>query len=110
MKEDIHPKYQDVLFVDSSTGFKFVCGSTIQTKQRETHEGKEYPTVHVAISSTSHPFYVGGGKFVDSEGRVDKFTKRYAAKQAQPQPAQAAEAQAESAPKAAKKPSRAKKA
>lgn len=110
MKQDIHPKYQDVLFVDSSTGFKFVCGSTIQTKQRETHEGKEYPTVHVAISSTSHPFFVGGKQFVDSEGRVDKFTKRYAAKQAQTQAPQVAESQAEAAPKAAKKPAKAKKA
>lgn len=79
MKENAHPKYQDVLFVDSATNHKFVCGSTIQTSQVETYKGKEYPTVHVPISSSSHPFFVGGKGIVDTEGRVDKFTKRYAA-------------------------------
>lgn len=114
MKQNIHPKYQDVLFVDSSTGFKFVCGSTVQTKLRETHEGKEYPAVHVAISSSSHPFFVGGKQFVDSEGRVDKFTKRYQAKQPKQQQEdkqQENKQQDEQKPTAkAKKTTRAKKA
>ena len=78
MKENIHPKYQDVLFVDSATNHKFVCGTTVQTNNRETYNGKEYPCVHVPISSSSHPFFVGGKGIVDTEGRVDKFTKRYA--------------------------------
>lgn len=90
MKENAHPKYQDVLFVDSATNHKFVCGSTLQTANKETHNGKEYPTVHVPISSSSHPFFVGGKGIVDTEGRVDKFTKRYAAAQ---QKAQAQEEQ-----------------
>ena len=77
MKENTHPEYQDVLFVDSATGHKFVCGSTAQSKAIETFEGKEYPTIHLSISSTSHPFFVGGKGIVDTEGRVDKFTKRY---------------------------------
>ncbi len=81
MKENIHPKYQDVLFVDSATNHKFVCGTTIQTSGKETFNGKEYPCIHVPISSTSHPFFVGGKGIVDTEGRVDKFTKRYAAAQ-----------------------------
>ncbi len=90
MKENIHPKYQDVLFVDSATNHKFVCGTTVQTNNRETYNGKEYPCVHVPISSSSHPFFVGGKGIVDTEGRVDKFTKRYAAAQ---QKAQAASEQ-----------------
>ena len=112
MRETIHPKYQDVLFVDSATGFKFVCGSTVQTNQKATHEGKEYPVVHVAISSTSHPFFVGGKQFVDTEGRVDKFTKRYQAKQQQQQQQQQQEQQKEEeeAKKPAKKPAKSKKA
>ncbi len=77
MKEDIHPPYQDVLFVDSSTGTKFIIGSTLQTKEKEVYEGKEYPVCHVAISSASHPFFTGSNQLVDAEGRVDKFTKRY---------------------------------
>jgi|SRR6185295_11398946 len=77
MKKTIHPKYQKVLFVDSATGRKYLIGSTVHPKEKEMHEGKEYPVVRVAISSSSHPFFVGGKQFVDAEGRVDKFTKRY---------------------------------
>lgn len=77
MKKDTHPPYQEVLFVDSSTGNKFVIGSTLQCDQTETYEGKEYPVQHVSVSSDSHPFYTGSKQFIDTEGRVDKFMKRY---------------------------------
>jgi large subunit ribosomal protein L31 len=80
MKEKIHPPYQEVLFVDSSTGTKFLIGSTIQTKEKEVHEGKEYPLIRIPISSASHPFFTKANQFIDSEGRVDKFTKKYARK------------------------------
>ncbi len=77
MKKNTHPPYQDVLFVDSSTGVKFVIGSTLQPKEREKFEGKEYPVCRVSISSASHPFFTGANQFIDSEGRVDKFQKKY---------------------------------
>lgn len=80
MKKNGHPPYQEVLFVDSATGFKFVCGSTLQTKERQTFEGKEYPVYKAPITSASHPFFTKDKKFIDSEGRVDKFIKRYAKK------------------------------
>jgi large subunit ribosomal protein L31 len=80
MKKDTHPPYQEVLFVDSSNGFKFVCGSTLQPKEKEVFEGKEYPVYRVAVSSSSHPFFTKSKQFMDTEGRVDKFTKRYAKK------------------------------
>lgn len=80
MKKDLHPPYQDVLFVDTSTGYKFVCGSTLQPQEKETFEGKEYPVYHVTVSSSSHPFFTGSQQFIDTEGRVDKFLKRYAQK------------------------------
>lgn len=83
MKKNTHPEYQDVLFVDSSTGHKFICGSTLKTKETETFEGKEYPVCRVSISSASHPLFTGSKQLVDSEGRVDKFRKRYAAKTAE---------------------------
>lgn len=79
MKKDKHPKYQQVLFVDQSTGFKFVCGSTLQTKQTDKYEGKDYPVCNISISSASHPFFTGSKQFLDAEGRVDKFKKRYTA-------------------------------
>lgn len=78
MKKKGHPAYQEILFVDSATGHKFVCGSTLQPKEREMFEGKEYPVYRVAVSSASHPFFTGSKQFIDSEGRVDKFVKRYA--------------------------------
>ena len=80
MKKEGHPPYQDVLFVDTATGTKFVCGSTLRPEAKETFEGKEYPAYHVTISSASHPFFTGSQQFVDSEGRVDKFKKRYSRK------------------------------
>jgi large subunit ribosomal protein L31 len=102
MKEKIHPPYQDVLFVDSSTGVKFVCGSTMQPKEREMFEGKEYPVCRVSISSASHPFFTGANQFIDSEGRVDKFQKKYQKKKDEAKAAAPVEADA-------KKKKRAKK-
>jgi large subunit ribosomal protein L31 len=84
MKKQGHPPYQEVLFVDSSTGFKFICGSTLQPKEKETYEGKEYPVYRMPISSASHPFFTGSKQLLDSEGRVDKFVKRYAKKPEKP--------------------------
>lgn len=83
MKKKGHPPYQEVLFVDSSTGYKFVCGSTLQPSGEEEFEGKNYPVYHVAVSSASHPFFTGSGQLIDAEGRVDKFTKRYQNKKAE---------------------------
>ncbi|MBS4168782.1 type B 50S ribosomal protein L31 [Parachlamydia sp. AcF125] len=80
MKKNTHPKYQQILFVDSATGHRFVCGSTLQPKEKEVFEGVEYPVYRVPVSSASHPFFTGSKQLVDSEGRVDKFKKRYMAK------------------------------
>ncbi len=107
MKKQGHPQYQDVLFVDSSTGFKFVCGSTLQPKEKETFEGKEYPVVRVPVSSASHPFFTKSKQFIDSEGRVDKFLKKYSAKKqeqaAAPQPEENKKAGASKVEKKVKK-------
>ena len=80
MKEQGHPPYQDVLFEDSSTGHKFVCGSTLQPKEKAQFEGKEYPLYRLSVSSASHPFFTGSKQLTDSEGRVAKFNKRYSTK------------------------------
>jgi large subunit ribosomal protein L31 len=80
MKAEIHPKnYRTVLFRDNASGAEFLIGSTIQTKETATFEGKEYPLSIVEISSVSHPFYTGNDKVIDTAGRVDKFKKRAAA-------------------------------
>lgn len=80
MKKEGHPDYQEVLFVDTATGHKFVCGTTLKPKETEEFEGKTYPVYKVPISSASHPFFTGDQQFIDTEGRVDKFKKRYTAK------------------------------
>lgn len=86
MKKKGHPSYQEVVFVDTATGHKFLCGSTIKTDKTVDYEGKEYPAVFVPISSKSHPFFTGSSQLLDTEGRVDKFRKRYANKKAEPAP------------------------
>lgn len=79
MKADIHPKYQEVVFHDLSSEFRFLTRSTLTSKESTTWEdGKEYPLIKVEISSKSHPFYTGKQKMMDTGGRVDKFRKRYA--------------------------------
>lgn len=77
MKKDIHPKYQKVLFVDSTSGYRFVCGSTLHPEATEKFEGVEYPVSYLSISSSSHPFFTGSKQLVDAEGRVEKFKKRF---------------------------------
>jgi large subunit ribosomal protein L31 len=78
MKKDIHPEYREVVFHDIAADHKLVTRSTIEAKDTIEHEGKTYPYVKVDISAASHPFYTGTQKILDTEGRVDKFKKKYA--------------------------------
>lgn len=103
MKENTHPLYGDVLFVDSSTGTKFLIGSTLQPKETETFEGKEVPVIRVPVSSASHPFFTKATHFVDAEGRVDRFTKKYQRKREQEKKEQETREEAKKAQIKAKK-------
>ena len=78
MKKEIHPKnYRPVVFKDMSNDNVFITRSTINTKETIELEGVTYPLVKLEISNTSHPFYTGKTKLVDTAGRVDKFMSRY---------------------------------
>jgi len=79
MKKDIHPKdYRFVVFKDMSNDYAFLTKSTAKTKETiEWEDGNEYPLIKLEISHTSHPFFTGKMKFVDTAGRVDKFKNRY---------------------------------
>jgi len=79
MKKDIHPKtYRLVVFKDMSNGYTFMTRSTAQSRETiKMEDGKEYPLIKLEISNTSHPFYTGKMKLVDSAGRVDKYMSRY---------------------------------
>ena len=79
MKEGIHPNnYRLVVFQDMSNGFTFMPRSTAGSRDTiKWEDGKEYPLIKLEISNTSHPFYTGKMKLVDTAGRVDKFMNRY---------------------------------
>jgi large subunit ribosomal protein L31 len=78
MKKGIHPSnYRMVAFKDISNGHIFLTKSTANTKETIEVDGVEYPLVKLEISNTSHGFFTGQKKLIDSTGRVDKFKKRY---------------------------------
>ncbi|MFH1189539.1 MAG: 50S ribosomal protein L31 [Candidatus Omnitrophota bacterium] len=66
MKDKIHPVYKESTIV-------CVCGEVIKTRSTK-------PTIHVDLCSKCHPFFTGTQKLVDSAGRIEKFSKRYAGK------------------------------
>lgn len=77
MKKDIHAQnYRQVVFVDATNGSMFLTGSTIATNETVMFEGKEYPKYVIETSSTSHPFYTGQEKQLDTAGRAEKFKTR----------------------------------
>ena len=83
MKKDIHPEYNQVVFQDVQSDFKFLTRSTMKSEEKiKWEDGKEYPLIKVEVSSASHPFYTGKKIFVDTAGRVEKFNQKYKSKQA----------------------------
>ncbi len=81
MKKGIHPKeYRLVAFKDITNGHVFITKSTAKSKENIEIDNVEYPLVKLEISSTSHGFFTGQTKLIDSTGRVDKFKKRYGKK------------------------------
>jgi large subunit ribosomal protein L31 len=79
MKEGIHPgNYRLVVFQDMSNGYAFMTRSTASSRDTiKWEDGNEYPLIKLEISNTSHPFYTGQMKLVDTAGRVDKYMSRY---------------------------------
>jgi len=78
MKKDIHPKnYRLVAFKDMSNDFTFITRSTANSRETIELDGTQYPLIKLEISNTSHPFYTGKMKLVDTAGRVDKYMNRY---------------------------------
>ena len=65
MKEGIHPKYHDV-------EVRCACGNTFKTRSTK-------PELHLEICSVCHPFFTGRQKLIDTEGRVERFTKKFGA-------------------------------
>lgn len=84
MKQGIHPDYGPVVFRDSSTGDLMLTRSTLAGRVDPSRtvdvDGTSYPVVDVDVSVHSHPFWTGRGRVVDSEGRVERFERRYGAR------------------------------
>ncbi|MCT4697329.1 MAG: type B 50S ribosomal protein L31 [Candidatus Cardinium sp.] len=78
MKKEIHPEYRPVVFLDTSSGAKFMTRSTISTSETiEWEDKKTYPLFKVEVSYVSHPFYTGKKIFVDTAGRIERFNQKY---------------------------------
>lgn len=78
MKKEIHPEnYRMVAFKDMSNDDVFLTKSTADSKETIEVDGAEYPLIKLEISRTSHPYYTGKMKLVDTAGRIDKFKNRY---------------------------------
>ena len=78
MKKGIHPKnYRLIVFKDMSNGHQFITKSAANTKETIEIDGTELPLIKLEISNTSHPFYTGKMKYVDTAGRIDKFKNKY---------------------------------
>ena len=78
MRKGIHPEnYRLVAFKDMSNEEVFITKSTVDVKETIDIDGVEYPLVKLEISRTSHPYYTGKMKLVDTAGRIDKFNKKF---------------------------------
>lgn len=64
MKPDVHPEYKEVTI-------KCTCGNVLKTRSTLCKD------MTIEICSHCHPFFTGKQKLLDSEGRVERFRKRY---------------------------------
>ncbi len=77
MKQDLHPKVNPVVFVDTSCGAQFVTTSTLRSDEKMDVNGVPHMIINVEISSASHPFYTGKQILIDTARRVEKFQERF---------------------------------
>ena len=88
MKPGIHPKYHEVVA-------RCACGNTFKTRSTK-------PELHLEICNQCHPFFRGRQKLIDTEGRVERFTKRFGAQSASAHKAAASATKAAKAKKSGK--------
>ena len=79
MKAEIHPDYHPVVFQDMTTGKRYVTRSTAKSDKVENIDGVDHFVLSAGVTADSHPFFTGKTQFVDTEGRIDKFQKRFGA-------------------------------
>ena len=77
MKADTHPEYHPVVFVDVSTNDEIVTRSTMKSDDTRDIDGVTHYVINCDITSFTHPFFTGKQKLMDTEGRIDRFRKKY---------------------------------
>jgi large subunit ribosomal protein L31 len=77
MRNGIHPEYRTVVFRDTATGATYRTRSTVATSQTIELDGETLPLVPVETSASSHPFWTGDQRVIDTAGRVERFRQRY---------------------------------
>ena len=77
MKDGIHPDYHKVVFVDAATGNEFITQSTMKSNETKEVDGEELPLIRLEISSFRPPFWTGKMRELDSDGKIDRFRRRY---------------------------------
>jgi large subunit ribosomal protein L31 len=77
VKKEIHPDYHKVLFVDTATGDEWVTRSTLSSSETREIDGEQIPIVRLEISSYSHPFWTGQLRELDSDGKIDRYRRRF---------------------------------
>lgn len=78
MRTGIHPNYHPVVFEDASTGKRFLTKSTAVTDRTvQFDDGNTYPLLVVDLTADSHPFWTGANRVLDTQGRVEKFERKY---------------------------------
>jgi large subunit ribosomal protein L31 len=77
VKEGVHPDYHKVLYVDSATGEEWLSRSTLSSQEKREIDGEQVPVIRLEISSVSHPFWTGKLRSLDSDGKIDRFRRRY---------------------------------
>jgi large subunit ribosomal protein L31 len=75
MKADIHPTYNPVVFIDGE--HEIITRSILTSKVTREIEGVSHYVIPIEISSYTHPFYSGKARLLDTEGRIERFNKRY---------------------------------
>ena len=75
MKADIHPTYNPVVFVDGE--HEIITRSVLTSKVTREIDGVSHYVIPIEISSYTHPFYSGKARLLDTEGRIERFNKRY---------------------------------
>ena len=78
MKDGIHPKYNPVVFVDGE--HEIITRSVMSSKETREIDGVEHFVIPIEVSSYTHPFFTGKQRLVDTEGRVERFRKRWGMK------------------------------